>query len=304
MPSLSILFQEWYYILMLGTVLVLSYYAKKYDVFQPLYLAISRIFKSKRAVIAITSAIAGVLPINGRVVISAGVLNTVAPQDKEKRKKYAVIDYLATHHFYFWSPLEQTVIIPMAALHISYWTFLGRTWAILATAITCALWYIFGVLKEEDVEINFRSERKKHNMDPAKEFRSGLKTMLFVTGLLMTGNFVGYHHEAFQRMFDNAQKTSLLVVVLIASFAISWLLGSSEKFSGLIGISSAAFGLQYLPILFAVNWAGYFLSPMHKCMLLGRQIFGASFKDYYKVLTGVVSMVILVGVVHTYTTGL
>jgi hypothetical protein len=304
MPSLLVLFSEWYYILMLGTVLVLSFYARKYDVFQPLYAGVSKVFKSKRAVIAVTSAISGVLPINGRVVVSAGILNTIAPSDAEKRKKYAIIDYLATHHFYFWSPLEQTVIVPMAALHISYWTFLGRTWAILATAITCALWYIFGVLKEDDVEINFRTERVRQDMNAREEFRKGVKTLALVTGLLMAGNFVGYHHAAFEHLFNNAQKTSLLIVVLLASFAISWLLGSSEKFSGLIGISAAAFGLQYLPLLFAVNWGGYFLSPLHKCMLLGRQIFGASLKDYYKVLVGVVAMVIMVAIVHTYTTGL
>jgi hypothetical protein len=61
---------------------------------------------------------------------------------------------------------------------------------------------------------------------------------------------------------------------------------------------------MYLPMLFAANWGGYILSPMHKCMLIGKRLFGSSFREYYKVLGIVVGLVFLVSVVATYTFGL
>lgn len=303
MPSLNILFEEWYYILMLGTVMVLSYYARKHDVFQPFYSFVATKIKSKRAVVALTSAISGVLPINGRVVISAGVLNTMAPQD-ERRKKYGVIDYLATHHFYFWSPLEKTVILPMAALNISYASFIGSVWPLLATLVICILYYIFGVVKESDVDIVIRGKREKQDLDTKSIVKENLITLLIVTGLLVAGNFVSYHKEYFTQIVDAAHNSGLLILVILGSFILSFILGSSGKFAGVLSVSLPIFGATYLPILFAANWAGYILSPMHKCMMIGKRLFGSTFKDYYKVLSAVVFFVFLVSVVQTYTTGL
>jgi len=303
MPSLNILFEEWYYILMLGTVMVLSYYARKFDVFQPLYSWIAKKIKSKRAVIAITSAVSGVLPINGRVVISAGILNTMAPQD-ERRKKYGVIDYLATHHFYFWSPLEKTVLLPMAALNISYASFIGSVWPLLATLVVCILYYIFGVLKESDVDIVIRSKREKQLLNTKNIIKDNIFTLFIVTAILALGNFVSYHKDYFSKIVDSAHDSEMLVLVLLGSFILSFILGSSGKFAGVLAVSLPIFGATYLPILFAANWAGYILSPMHKCMIIGKRMFGSSFKEYYRVLSAVVLFVFLVSIVQTYTTGL
>jgi hypothetical protein len=303
MPPLNVLFEEWYYILMLGTVMVLAYYARKYDVFQPFYAFIADRIKSKRTVIALTSAVSGVLPINGRVAVSAGVLQTLAPAD-DRRKKYGVIDYLATHHFYFWSPLEKTVLLPMAALGITYWQFIGSVWPLLAALIICILYYIFGVLKEDDVEINVRKNREKQELDTRELVKENAITLLIVTGLLMAGNLVGYYKHHFTPLVDAAHDSGLLILVLIASFILAFLLGSSGKFAGVLAISLPIFGIMYLPILFAANWAGYILSPMHKCMMIGKRMFGSDFKDYYKVLGGVVTVVFLVSIVKTFTHGL
>jgi hypothetical protein len=303
MPSLNILFEEWYYILMLGTVMVLSYYARKFDVFQPLYSWIAKKIKSKRAVIAITSAVSGVLPINGRVVISAGILNTMAPQD-ERRKKYGVIDYLATHHFYFWSPLEKTVLLPMAALNISYASFIGSVWPLLATLVVCILYYIFGVLKESDVDIVIRSKREKQLLNTKNIIKDNIFTLFIVTAILALGNFVSYHKDYFSKIVDSAHDSEMLVLVLLGSFILSFILGSSGKFAGVLAVSLPIFGATYLPILFAANWAGYILSPMHKCMIIGKRMFGSSFKEYYRVLSAAVLFVFLVSIVQTYTTGL
>ena len=62
----------------------------------------------------ITSLLGGILPIPGRVALSAPLLDAIAPPDKKKRSAFGVIDYLSTHHYYWWSPLEKTVVLPMA----------------------------------------------------------------------------------------------------------------------------------------------------------------------------------------------
>jgi hypothetical protein len=303
MPGLDVLFEEWYYIVTLVAVMFLSYFARKHDVFQPLYAAIAKRVKSKRTVVALISAVSGVLPINGRVVVSAGVLNTLAPADA-RRKKLGVIDYLATHHFYFWSPLEKTVLLPMAALNISYGTFVGSVWPLLATIVIYTLFYLYRVVKEEDIDIVVREKREIQDLDTKAIIKDNAITTLIVTGLLVAGNLVGYYKDFFQAPIELAHTTGAVGLVALASFIAAFLLGSSGKFAGVLTVSLPIFGIMYLPMLFAANWAGYILSPVHKCMMIGKRMFGSEFKDYYKVLSIGVGLVFLVSLVATYTFGL
>ena len=173
------------YLLLLATVMGLSFWAKKTQIFLPVYKFIADRVKSKRAVVALISLISGVLPVNGRASISAGALDTVAPNN-EKRKVFGIIDYLSTHHYYFWSPLEATVILPMAALSISYGQFMGRIWPLLATALIVIFYYIFKVVKEDEVEINI-----KKSLTPTtwKEDRKQIKS--YATTLLFVGFVIG-----------------------------------------------------------------------------------------------------------------
>jgi hypothetical protein len=46
-------------------------------------------------------------------------------------------------------------------------------------------------------------------------------------------------------------------------------------------------------ILFAIDYAGYLLSPTHKCVMIGNRYFGTSFKTYYKVL-GIWSLLLII----------
>ena len=67
--------------------------------FIPFYSFLERTVKSKRLLVALVSAVSGVLPIPGRTIVSAGALDTLAPSD-ERRKNYGLINYLSTHHYY------------------------------------------------------------------------------------------------------------------------------------------------------------------------------------------------------------
>ena len=105
---------------------------KENNLFSDVFAFLKRSLKSNRAVVALFSAMTGVLPIKGRVTVSAGLLDTLAPKDKKKREKFGPIDFMSTHHYYFWSPIEKTVILPMAAFGLSYTAFLGIMWPLIA----------------------------------------------------------------------------------------------------------------------------------------------------------------------------
>jgi len=229
--------------------MALSFAAKKTQIFLPLYSFIASRVKSKRAVVALISLVSGILPISGRVAVSAGALDTIAPKNN-KRKNYGIIDYLSTHHYYFWSPLEATVILPMAALGLSYFEFIGRIWPLLATALIIIFYYIFKVVKEEDIDID--------------------------------------------------HKNNLLILVLFAGFLASFALGSSGKFAGFVVLSVGVFGIETLPLFFAVDYAGYMLSPVHKCLVISQSYFGTKIINYYKAIMSLVVPIILMGVVLYY----
>jgi molecular chaperone DnaK len=54
-----------------------------------------------------------------------------------------IIDYLSTHHYYWWSPLEKTIVLPMAALGITYGQMLSYTFVPLIICLAYTWWFIF-----------------------------------------------------------------------------------------------------------------------------------------------------------------
>jgi hypothetical protein len=295
----SLLLNNQEYLILLATVMGLSFIAKKNNVFVPVYEFLSRNIKSKRAVVALTSAISGVLPINGRVVVSAGILDTLAPKNK-KREKFGIVDYLATHHYYFWSPLEKTVILPVAVLGITYTQFLGRVAPLLIAALIFIMFYIFSVLKEEDIELSIT--RKKTSVEEDKQqFVSYAKTLAVVALIIVLGNVISKYSDFIVSFVEATRQDGLLIVALIAGFLGSLALGSSSKFGGFTAIAVSIFGIEYLPLFFAVDYAGYILSPMHKCLAIGKSYFGTPIKKYYSVLASYAGLIVLVGVVSFLT---
>ena len=307
----SLLLDNQQFLLLLASVMALSFAAKKTQVFMPFYAWIANKVKSKRAVVALISLFSGVLPISGRVAVSAGALDTIAPEDHKKRKNYGIIDYLSTHHFYFWSPLEATILLPMAALSISYWELMSRLWPLLATAAIVILFYIFRVLKEEDIEINIPDKPlKKKDKEPwqieadAKRDRKQLldysRVLLFTAIVIVLSNIVKANIDTINSWLESAHKNNLIILVAAAKFLASFALGSSSKFAGFVVLSVGVFGIETLPLFFAVDYAGYMLSPAHKCLVVGKSYFRTPLKDYYKAIAALVVPIMLMGVTLYY----
>ena len=275
----------WWYILYLAGVMVASGVARKYGLFLPLFRFIAKHVKSKRAVVGLISAVAGVLPIPGRVTVSAGVLDTIAPRD-DRRQVYGIIDYLSTHHYYFWSPLEKTVIVPMAVLGISYGTFMGLIWPMLAGAIVMIIGYLMFYIKEDDVEIVLDQD---HTPQKIEWVNFGL--LAAVAGIIVLGNIIKSYNSELTTWVESA---GYLPAALLFSFIAAFAMGSSGKFAGLVALLTSVFGLKWLPAFFAVDYAGYMLSPTHKCSIIGRGYFKTNMNKFYK---AVGTFVLVLGVI-------
>ncbi|MDC3266306.1 DUF401 family protein [bacterium] len=280
-----------WYIPYLAAIMVLSAWAKKTAFFMPVYRWVALNVKSKRAVVAIISAITGVLPIEGRVTVSAGFLDTIAPNDG-RRRLYGIIDYLSTHHYYFWSPLEKTVILPMAVLSLSYTSFIGYVWPLIVTCLVVGLFYIFFVLKEEDVAIDLEKTKVCNHDHPTKWL--DWKILLIVTGVIVLGNYIKSFDE---QMLEIVKNNGSLAIATLLSFLFSFAMGSSSKYAGFVSLLAVVFGPQYLPLFLAVDYTGYMLSPMHKCFAVGKTYFDTPIEEYYKAIALLGGSLIFVSII-------
>ena len=95
------------YLFVLISIMVVSGIAKEHSIFAGTYSFLKSKFKSNRVVIMLLSFVSGVLPIEGRATVSAGILDTATGTngDNASRKKLGIIDFLTTHHFYMWLSL-------------------------------------------------------------------------------------------------------------------------------------------------------------------------------------------------------
>lgn len=288
---MDFLFNGLWYVGYLAVIMILSAWAKKTGIFMPVYRWVATKVKSKRAVVAIISAMTGVLPIEGRVTVSAGFLDTIAPND-HRRRMYGIIDYLSTHHYYFWSPLEKTVILPVAVLGVGYFGFLMLVWPLIVTCLAVTLFYIFFILKEEDVAIDLN---KQQCCEHAKEEVQWInwKILAIVAVVIVAGNYI----KSFDKdMIDIVRTSGSLAVATALSFLFSFAMGSSSKYAGFVSLLSTVYGAKFLPLFLAVDYAGYMLSPAHKCFAVGKTYFDTPIGEFYRAIGILCGSLILVGV--------
>jgi len=317
------------YLWMVFFIMISAGLAKEYELFAPAYAYIKNTFRSNKFVVVILSAIGGILPIEGRVTVSAGLLDTVAPKCGHGREKMGIVDYLSTHHYYMWSPLEKTVVLPIAAFGITYAAFMGMIAPLLVVSFAFISWYIWSQVKEEEIAItpsNFKLDTVIRNVLPMfvalgtyiyvggesnvfaifgalalyyvfltqqwniKKILSYVdwKVLATVATVIVIGNFFKSHNNDFIEfikgsMFDPHTPTGMALISL-TGFVVSFLMGSSGKFIAIAVLMAQVFGVEYFMWFFAVDYAGYLLSPTHKCVMIGNRYFGTPLKTYYTAL--------------------
>jgi|GEM_PF-1897017 hypothetical protein len=147
------------YVLFMIFIMISIGIIKEYNLFGEIYAWISNKTKSKRLTLFFISLFGGILPIPGRVAVSANMIYSLVPncntrECKKSKSKLGIIDYISTHHYYLWSPLEKTIIIPMVALGLSYSAMMSYLWPLLTITVIFIFWYLFIKIKETDIEIN------------------------------------------------------------------------------------------------------------------------------------------------------
>ena len=91
-----------------------------------------------------------------------------------------------------------------------------------------------------------------------------------------------------------------MLLISIVGFVVSFLMGSSGKFIAFAVLMAQIFGQEYFMWFFAVDYAGYLLSPTHKCVMVGNRYFGTPLVTYYKALGGWSALLILTAGVFTF----
>ena len=165
----NVLLKDISYLWMIFFIMISAGLAKEYNLFAPAFAYVRNTFRSNKFVVVILSAIGGILPIEGRVTVSAGLLDTVAPKCGHGREKLGIVDYLATHHYYMWSPLEKTVILPIAAFGLTYAAWLSLIAPLLIVSLAFITWYIWSQVKDEEITItpgNFKLSAVLRNVVP------------------------------------------------------------------------------------------------------------------------------------------
>jgi len=293
MDYISLLSSNQHYLLYLAGVMIASGYVRDLNVLVPVYNWILRKVKSKRAIVAIISSITGVLPIPGRVIVSAGFLDTIACEDKKKREMFGIIDYLTTHHYYLWSPLEKSVIMPMAALGLSYGSFLYIMGPLLLTTFAVILFYIFYVLKEEHIEFRSNTIAAADTNTQSNPLNYvNWNALLILAAVIIAGNFAREYTDVLIEVIRGNTTSFWLVSGL--SFFASFVLGSSSRFAAIATVCILVFGVEYLPWFFAIDYAGYMMSPTHKCLAIGKSYFNTPITEYYKAISVLVASILTV----------
>ena len=332
------------YLFLIVFVMMIAGMIKENNLFSDVFAFLKRSLKSNRAIIALFSAMTGVLPIKGRVTVSAGLLDTLAPKDKKKREKFGPIDFMSSHHYYFWSPIEKTVILPMAAFGLSYTAFLGIMWPLIAATFAYIIWYLVYMVKDTDIALAETKKKIKVSRITRYVFPyiMGVSAVIAGVNFLWAFGLLTLYYIIVTQTFDWKKLLGYVdwkivawvaIIILLANttrlytgeikefigstgidmnspvgfgaisllaFGFAWILGSSSRFGAIMVILTSLYGIQYLPWFFAVDFAGYILSPMHKCVAIGKMYFGTSLTYYGKLLGGWALLLIALSGVMLY----
>ena len=292
-----IMSNQWY-VLYLAIVMIISGYVKDLGLLVPVYTLIKSSVKSNRMIVFLLSCVTGVLPIPGRVTVSAGVLNTIAPKDKAKREIYGIIDYLSTHHYYLWSPLEKSVILPMAALGISYIAFLEYMLPLLLMTFIVIFYFIFFVLSENDVEIEMVDNNSQKVIEKNPLNYLNFHSLIFLFFIIILSNYARTHTEMLYEYVSYFSNSFALISVV--AFMSSLALGSSSRFAAITVLCTGIYGIEYLPWFFVIDYAGYMLSPAHKCFYIGKSYFNTKLVDYLIAISILLLSLVIVSVIMSF----
>jgi hypothetical protein len=116
------------------------------------------------------------------------------------------------------------------------------------------------------------------------------KIVAWVAGIIFLSNVVRTHTGEINSFLQSTgldiTTTFGFIAISLLSFLGAFALGSSSRFGAITVLLTSIYGMEYLPWFFAVDFAGYVMSPMHKCVAIGKMYFGTKLSTYGMILTG------------------
>jgi hypothetical protein len=297
------------YMLLVFSVLIVGSIARQHGTFYPVFTFVRRLTGSDKLALASVSMLSGSLPVAGRVSITAPVIFGVT-----RSKQAGVVDYLATHHYYLWSPIEKSVIIILAGLGLTYAEFMSYTWPLLLAYVLYFGWFLY----RQEIKLEIKDQSINFDFVP---FIAGIVFSLFYQSYYVFP-FVAAYYVFSYREYNILKHINWNVVFWVAAvivlanivkslelqqyatnvpnwmiyfvgFGLSFAMGSSSKYAGLTVILIPFVGIQNFALLFAAEYAGYLMSPMHKCTVIAKTYFGTPLHRFYGHLA-VISLVVIV----------
>ena len=320
----NILEQQLFIFTLISIMVIVSVY-KEHQVLDDVYLVIRRVVPNDQMFILIMSTIYGILPVPGRISIATGMFDTCT-NEKKPRGELGILAYLATHHYYLWSPLEKSVIIVLASAGITYIQFLNYMGIYIAMMITMTVYYVLFIMGPVQI-LNFKKTGKTRVLDPliliggvmiccvglvdVKLFfpiyglyvvcrykvlniisRVDWKLIIIACVIISASTVIKAHSDQLIGILNTITTQYGLHVSLIASFTAALLLGSSSKFAAITALMVSIYGVAYLPIFYIFDFCGYLLSPSHKCVHIGRLYFKTKLVAFYKVV-GIITLILM-----------
>ena len=312
---------------------------KSNNVLDSVYYFLQIHIKNKKILLCILSTIYGILPIPGRIMVAASMLDTCTDESKD-RTGLGIIAYLSTHHYYLWSPLEKSVLIVLASTGITYIQFINSMSMYIGITLILTYGYIVFMMKDIDnIVVTFQKpeegESKKSMIavlllcvtillccidssvilyafpiytlylylkyNPKKILQQIDYKLIFWIGVIIAvSTLLQTHTEEIKLYAENLATVYGLHAALIVSFLTAVLLGSSSRFAAVTVIMTSIFGLIYMPLFYIVDYCGYLLSPSHKCVSIGNMYFKTKLIIFYKTI-GLLSLVLIsTAIVHYF----
>lgn len=333
MNTIQTIIENQYFLIILASVMTIVNICKKHGLLDSVYYILQRYIKSDKLFLSIMSCIYGVIPIPGRISIATGLFDTCTCT-KQDRSNLGILSYLATHHYYLWSPIEKSVLIVLAGIGIAYVDFLAIMFPYICIFIALTIYYIWFHLDKIET-IKYPQPAKINLIDPGLLLTSIITTcfvpeymlyifvclasyyvlkykyytwfkelnkhLMFTVALVIAcSTIVREHTDTIFSVLQGASVNYSLHVCLIISFLVSFILGSSSKFAAATALMVSVFGIEYLAIFYIFDYCGYMLSPMHKCVTIGKTYFGTNLVDFYKSVGIIIIIMITTALLNTF----
>ena len=319
------------FLLVICSIMIIVGVFKDNKVLDSMYYDLSRCIKNKKLLLCILSTIYGILPIPGRITIATGMFDTCTNKKKD-RSELGILAYLATHHYYLWSPLEKSVLLVIASTGMTYIDFICNMWIYIAMLLLATYYYVVFIMKDVSDILVDMAPSPRDSKKIIDSLNLGVGVLLCCAGVfnvaLFFPIFAGYvlyrystslrkaysyidikllsvisiiilisftiqlHTTDIQAFASQLATRYGLHVALVVSFLAALLLGSSSRFAAITVIMTSIFGVVYMPLFYIIDFCGYLLSPAHKCVSISTMYFKTKFVAFYKTV-GIISLILI-----------